>query len=323
MVKVSLFLTLACLAISPSQAQVARTEYYSFTSTTLTDAQILSGMKYGPQVALAGQLRIPRPGTDRLPAVILVHGSGGVGGTGSPTEEWATDFNKLGIATFAFDSFSGRGIVNTVFDQGQLGRLAMTIDAYHALALLAKHPRIDWTRIVLMGFSRGGQAVLYASMKRLQKMHGPAEGLGFAAYIALYPNCGTTYRNDEDLVDKPVRILHGAADNYVPIGPCKAYVERLTRAGRDAQLIEYPEAHHVFDGPVFRTPVVVGAAQTTGRCSLAEGENGLIMNLDTQKPFTYADSCVGKGPTVAYNESASNQARAFVRDFLTKKLALK
>ena len=199
----------------------------------------------------------------------------------------------------------------------------MIIDTYSALALLAKHPRIDANRIALMGFSRGGQAVVYASMRRLQKMHGPSGDLTFAAYIALYPNCGTTYRNDEDLVDKPIRILHGAADNYVPIAPCKAYVERLTKAGRDIQLIEYPDAHHVFDGPAIRTPVVVATAQTTGRCTLAEGDNGQIINRDTQKPFTYADACVGKGPTIAYNEAAANQARSFVRDFLTKQLALK
>lgn len=325
MTKKILLAAVACLAFVANDvtAQVARTEYLAFGSVTLSDAQFLVGAKDGRQVGLAGQLRIPRPGTDRLPAVIFLHGSGGVGGTGSPTDEWATEFNRLGIATFTFDSFSGRGIVNTVADQSQLGRLAMIIDAYRALELLAKHSRIDSSRVALMGFSRGGQATLYASVRRFQKMHGPAGDLGFAAYIALYPNCGTTYRNDEEVVDTPVRILHGADDNYVPVAPCRSYVERLAKAGRDVQLIEYPGAHHVFDGPAFRQPVAVAAAQTTRRCSLIESDSGQILNRDTQKPFSYADACVEKGPTVAYNEAAANQARMYLREFLSKRFALK
>ena len=72
-----------------------------------------------------------------------------------------------------------------------------------------------------MGFSRGGQAVLYASLKRFQRMHGP-EGLEFAAYIPFYPACFTTYVDDENVSTKPIRIHHGTADNYVPVAPSAA-----------------------------------------------------------------------------------------------------
>jgi len=68
--------------------------------------------------------------------------------------------NELGVAALAVDSFAGRGIVSTNTDQTQLDRLSMVVDAYRALELLAKHPRIDPTRIAVMGFSRGGQSAL-------------------------------------------------------------------------------------------------------------------------------------------------------------------
>ena len=42
----------------------------------------------------------------------------------------------MGVAAFLLDSFTGRGIVQTVTDQSQLGSLAMIVDAYRALDLL-------------------------------------------------------------------------------------------------------------------------------------------------------------------------------------------
>jgi dienelactone hydrolase len=285
-------------------AQVARVEMHTFASTTLTDQQFLTGKKEGKPVVLAGELRIPKPGTDRLPAVILVHGSGGVSGY---VDDWVPKLNALGVVTFVFDSFTPRGIVNTNNDQSQLGRLAMIEDAYRALALLSKHPRVDPDRIALMGFSRGGQATLYASLKRFQRMHGPA-GASYALYIAFYPACGTTFLNDDEVADRPVRIFHGAADDYVPIGPCRTYVERLRRAGKDVRLTEYPGAFHVFDWAALKTPMKLPQAQTMRRCRVEEAKEGLLVNAETKQPFTYDDPCIERGVTLAYNEEAHDDA---------------
>ncbi len=297
-------------------AQVARLEIHSFPSMTLTDQQFLTGQKEGKPVTLAGELRLPRPGNDRLPAVVLVHGSGGVSGY---VLDWEQELNAMGVATFVLDCFTGRGIVNTNYDQSQLGRLAMIVDVYRALDVLAKHPRIDPTRIALMGFSRGGQAALYASLKRFQRMYGPV-GQEFAAYIIFYPLCNTTYHEDENVADKPIRIFHGSADDYAPLAPCRAYVERLKATGRNVQLTEYAGAAHNFDNRAVKTPLKLEKAQTTRRCELAEAENGVIVNVKTKQPFTYADPCVEYGPTLAYNEKASTEARKAVKDFVTTTL---
>src|SRR2546428_3421480 len=118
----------------------ARMEVRSIDSVTLTGEQFLTGDTKGKPVMLAGELRIPRPGNDRLPAVILVHGSGGVNAS---HERWAQELNGIGVATLILDTFSGRGIVSTVNDQSQLHSLAMMVDAYRALGVLAAHARID------------------------------------------------------------------------------------------------------------------------------------------------------------------------------------
>jgi hypothetical protein len=48
-------------------------------TVTLTTAQFLTGVKESPRTTISGELRFPREGAGRLPAVILVHGAGGAG----------------------------------------------------------------------------------------------------------------------------------------------------------------------------------------------------------------------------------------------------
>jgi dienelactone hydrolase len=293
-------------------AQVARMEIHSFPSTTLTDQEFLTGHREGRPVTLAGELRLPRPGSDRLPAVVLLHGSGGISGA---VTDWEHELNSMGVATFVVDSFTARSIFSTINDQSQLGRLAMIVDAYRALDLLAGHPRIDPARIALMGFSRGGRAALYAAVRRFQRLQG-SPGREFAAYVPFYPDCTTEFQGDADVADRPVRIFHGAIDDYAPVAPCKAYVEKLKARGRDVILTEYTGAGHIFDGQALRKPVVLEKAPTTRNCRLVEAQDGVIVNAATKQPFTDADPCVEHGPTVAYNETAAAAARKAVREFV-------
>jgi len=307
---------LSVLIVPPGYAQIARVELHPFQSTTLTDQEFLTGQKEGKPIVIAGELRIPKPGADRLPTVVLLHGSGGVGGL---IDDWAQWFNAMGVATFVIDSFTARGIVSTQNDQAQLGRLAMIIDAYRALAVLAKHPRIDPERIALMGSSRGAQATLYASLVRFQRMHGPT-GAAFAAYIPFYPDCRTSFLTDSDVSNKPIRIFHGLADDYNPLDACRPYVERLRKAGKDIQLTEYADAHHVFDGRAFQKPVTLPKAQTTRRCRLEEVADGRIINSQTKQTFTYNDPCVEYGPTLAFNAQAYSEVQKALTEIMSAML---
>jgi dienelactone hydrolase len=307
-----------CLALSfPAlvRAQVARIEMHTFSSTTLSDEDFLAGRKEGRPVTVAAELRIPKTAaTSRLPAVVLVHPSGGISGL---VDDWASKLNAMGVATFVFDGFTPRGIVSTIDDQSQLGRLALIVDCYRALALLAKHPRIDPNRIALMGFSRG--EALYASVTRFQQMHGPQEA-SFAMYIAFYPSCAATYLHDEDVAPRPVRIFHGAADEWNPVSQCRAYVRRLQGAGKDVRLTEYLDAQHVFDSAALKAPVTFPNGQTTRHCRIEEVSGGRLVNADTKQPFTYADPCVERGTTIAYDARAAADAQRAVAELVERVL---
>jgi dienelactone hydrolase len=304
---------------TPARAQTVRVEFHGLQTTTLTDEQFLNGVKEGRPTTIAGELRVPGAGTGRLPAVVFLHGSGGI----RPTpDSWSQEFLGMGIATFVMDSFAGRGIVNTNSgNQAELGRLAMIIDAYRALDLLARHPRIDPERIALMGFSRGGQSALYASVRRFQRMHG-TPSREYAAYIPFYAACNTTFKEDTDVADRPIRIHHGLADDYVPVAPCRPYVARLRAAGKNVTLTEYPNAHHAFDSPTFKTPTKRPQSETTRNCTLQEESMGRLINTRTGQLFTYKDPCVEFGPTVGYDAEAHAASVKAVKAFLASTFRL-
>jgi len=202
-----------------------RTELHPIQTIWITDQQFLTGDSSGRQVTVSGQLSIPQ-GSGRMPTVILMHGSGGIGGN---VAYWTRQLNAMGVATFAIDGMTGRGLTGVGSNQAVLGRLNFIVDIYRSLDILAKHPRVDPERIALMGFSRGGQAALYASVERFHKMWNTG-GAQFAAYIAFYPDCATTYNGDTQVVAKPIRIFHGTPDDYNPVRTCKVYQERLLQA---------------------------------------------------------------------------------------------
>ncbi|GJD48988.1 hypothetical protein OPKNFCMD_1714 [Methylobacterium crusticola] len=305
----------ALAAAAPARAEeeaaslAARRELHAIPSVTLSDAQFLRGEEAGTPVTVTGELRIAQ-GTGRLPAVVLVHGSGGMGPN---IEAWARALNRAGVSTLALDGFTGRGLTGTATDQALLGRLNLILDAYRALEVLARHPRVDPARIALMGFSRGGQAALYASLSRFHRTWNRS-GLTFAAYIPFYPDCATTFLGDTEVEARPIRILGGAADDYNPAALCAPYVERLRGAGRDVAMTVYPNAAHGFDNPLGARPAAVSRdAQTVRRCSIREEPGGVLVNAATAAPFTYRDPCVERDPHVGYDPEATAAAREAVR----------
>jgi hypothetical protein len=70
----------------------------------------------------------------------------------------------------------------------------------------------------------------------------------------------------------------------------------------------------------FKKPIKLEKAPTPRRCEMAEADNGMIINVKTKQPFTWADPCVEYGPTLVYNEKAVTEAKRAVKDFITTTL---
>jgi dienelactone hydrolase len=245
--------------------------------------------------------------------VVLQHGSGGF----APNiEYWSRELNSEGISTFVIDGFSGRQLTEVNSNQSLLGRLNFILDIYRALDVLVVHPRVDPRRIALMGFSRGGQAALYASLNRFHRMWNKS-GTAFVAYLPFYPDCMTSYVDETDIANRPIRIFGGTPDDYNPISACKPYVGRLKAAGRDVELTEYPNASHAFDNPLGAQPATVAPkAESVRNCRIQEEPGGVLVNRETTQPFSYNDACVVHGPHLGHDPAATEAATTAVKTLL-------
>jgi dienelactone hydrolase len=283
----------------------------AFESMTVTTQEFLHGGGSGTPVVITGDLQLPRGASGRVPAVVLVHGSAGL----TPTvRRWEDVLLKLGVATFVLNSFSGRGIRETFTDQSRLSHFAMLADAYRALALLATHPQIDPSRIGIMGFSKGGQVTLSASVTRFHRMLG-SPGVALAAYIAFYPPCNVRWIGDEEVSERPIRIFPGEADDQAPFAACRDYVEQLRQTSKDAEMTGYPGAHHGFDA------VEAGVSRT-----FPERQNYRRYFVDEANPppdiTAYLRTCLSMGVTMGYDPRAHLDASQKLVAFLTSVFSL-
>ncbi|MBV9655141.1 MAG: hypothetical protein JOZ42_11325 [Acetobacteraceae bacterium] len=104
------------------------------------------------QITLGARLQLPADVHGKMPAVIMMHGTGGIRYSGV---YYAAALNAASIATLEVDQWGGRGL-----PAGAASRPAHLTDnlgdiagAYH---LLIARPDIDGSRIGLLGESMGG-----------------------------------------------------------------------------------------------------------------------------------------------------------------------
>ncbi|MEC9345976.1 MAG: dienelactone hydrolase family protein [Pseudomonadota bacterium] len=197
----------------------------------------------GKPLRVSGELLLP-DGAGPFPAMVIQHGSGGV--SQAREYRYAAAFVGMGVAALVVDSFGPRGVGSTVSDQSSVSIIEMVHDDLAALGVLAADPRIDPAHIGIVGFSKGGSAVLGTALKRQADRFLPG-GPRFALHVAFYPACNNHYR-DPAGNGAPVIMLLGGDDTYAGLEPCTEYAEMLRAAGVPLTVRTYPGARHGFDG---------------------------------------------------------------------------
>ena len=262
--------------------------------TTLLPTGFSPNLLQAPQPpSIPGTLRLP-PGTGRVPAVVILHGTGGVDGRG---EQYARALLAQGIATLEIDMWAARGIsTQNAQARRPLVVLAMP-DAYGALRFLASHPRIDQNRIGVMGMSFGANQALFASTTRVREFFGSA-GVDFRAALSLYPVCWSFVEGgpnvhfvDENFPRIPYLLLIGDRDDYDGDGgaACRTLVSSGSEAARRRGSIHiFPGATHGWERPepgliTFRDP-----AAARGRGGMVNIERNDAVTRDSiQRAVTF------------------------------------
>ncbi len=135
-----------------------------------------------PATMLAGRI-IRSPDDSRHPALVFLHGCGGLIGNRGLDERaasWAGELNRLGYAVLMVDSYAPRGIGSTcslrVSDPAQWMNLMQRRerDAYGALQFLRAQPFVRPDRIGMIGWSQGGGVVLLSTrVGEAARLNGP------------------------------------------------------------------------------------------------------------------------------------------------------
>lgn len=199
------------------------------TLVTLVGCGVVTFKSQSEGQRIAGTLRKPN-GDGPFPAVVLMHGCGGV----QPgNERWVTDLTKWGYVTLLVDSFGPRGLTEICTNLNRLSVTDRTADAYGALAYLQTLPFVDKDQVTIMGWSHGGMVVLSTLWK-----HRKPETGGFRAGVAMYPWC------QHYQLYAPTLILVGGADDWTPAVLCDVFKNHSM-----VELKVYRGAPHSFDNP--------------------------------------------------------------------------
>ena len=199
--------------------------------------------------SIPGTLRLPA-GEGRFPAVVILHGSGGVDGRG---QLYADALTAAGIASLEVDMWAARGISNRdgVARRPAL-RLAMP-DVYGALHFLANHPRVDANNVGVMGLSFGAVLSIYTASNQVGRLYG-VDGRDFRAALPIYPVCwafepgaiGFDFVGNE-FPRMPLLLLIGDRDDLDADGgaSCRNLLARGSIEARNRAAIHvYPGATH-------------------------------------------------------------------------------
>ncbi|WP_339724408.1 prolyl oligopeptidase family serine peptidase [uncultured Paraglaciecola sp.] len=294
----------------------------TFTSHSPADyANIING-KLGSAVELSAQLFMPKNASSpSVPAVIINPGSGNIG----PHHiHQAVTLSSAGIAALLIDPFYGRGITDTIGDQGQMSFAASTYDVLAAVQKLRHSAGIDSTRIGATGGSRGGTAVMMAIAAPLSEVV-LGDGNGINTVVAGYPWCGVQFSRPQLAKGASLLVLHGDADDWVSPIKCQGAVQALQSGGNDAQIMMFPNALHAFDREGVDPTEIADATSVVKFHTLYINKDGQYFDprsgkmdpsLTAKELFTYAATggFIKKGVHIG---STGNQAVEYNQEMLT------
>ena len=263
----------------PNGAAIDRIEgrEVTFASASPFSPADFADLGEAPKATARATLFLPpgrhRPGS--IPAVVMLHGSGGVLWAREMT--YGRQLAAMGVAALVIDAFAARRELGTGFIDRLLNitESMMIADAYAGLRWLGeRHPEIDTKRVALVGFSYGAMATMYALNARVAAQLG--KGLHFAGHIAFYGPCIARF-SDPRTTGAPLLYLYGTADTLIDRARCATFAGDLKKGGSSVEIVAYKDAPHQWDGGWGRRTI----GRTMHACRLWVERDGTVRDLNT------------------------------------------
>ncbi len=208
--------------------------------------EIGSPIRYPFEATVSGDIAVPE-GSGPFPAVVLMHGCGGLSpGVRAGMDQHARFLNDNGFATVILDSFTARGknggmVCESLIELGKARNYRQYI-ALNTLRFLQANPKIDPDNIFMMGQSNGGSVALGLTTGLIAGDY--TEKRNFRAMVAYYPWCGALKLK----IQVPLLVLGAAEDEWVSPARCVEVSDQIK--GASFKVIVYDGAHHSFDLPI-------------------------------------------------------------------------
>ena len=192
-------------------------------------------------------------GAGPWPAIVVMHGCGGVS---TRTSTWGRRLADWGYLALVLDSFSGRGVKAVCTTPGVVTPGMRVADVAGAIDFLAERPDVVKGRFGLIGFSHGGSTAIRATLKPFDLAK-----RGLVASVAYYPGCNPAFDRE---VDVPLLILIGDKDDWTRADRCRTLQVSGFVKPDLVEAVYYPDAVHAFDSNV-KDRTVAGSGGKTHR----------------------------------------------------------
>ena len=108
-----------------------------------------------------------------------------------------------------------------------------------ALDILRKQSSVDGSKLYAIGYCFGGAVVLNQARR----------GLDLAGVASFHGSLGTETKVEPGTIKAKVLVATGGADTMVPAKQVAGFVEEMTAAGVDFELLSFPGVMHSFTNP--------------------------------------------------------------------------
>jgi dienelactone hydrolase len=189
-------------------------------------------------------------GSGPFPAIIGMHDCAGLwntaGAVAAKYRDWAQRLAKDGFIVLYPESYSSRGLGNQCASRNRPVRpdRERVADANASRRWLEQQPDVQTDRISLLGWSNGGNSVLWTVRPRRNRDDKP----DFRSAVALYPGC-SRLSSTAWSTRVPTLILIGALDDVTSSQDCERMVAGAKGRSARISIVVYPGAFHDFDHP--------------------------------------------------------------------------